>query len=99
MFEIRPIGQHQDLVRVPPASPLPQAGDDGSVHFEERGLTGSPVIISPASNNRVEQRYQDSGSSLQVSLDDSTDFSQECFHIVFLRLGEKLGAVLPYILS
>jgi len=100
VFEVLTVDPPGRLGSVSPTSPLPQAVEDGLVDFRERGLRGAvPVIVCPSPDNGVEHPYQVSGTHLFMGLDDSSDFSQECFNIPFGRPGKELAVVLAYVPS
>ena len=69
------------------ARPLPQAVEDGRIHFGERSRTCDvPVIVSPTPDDGVEQSYQRTGLRLLVGLDEPADFIQKGTDVLSRRL-------------
>jgi hypothetical protein len=85
---------------VPPFRPLPQRAKDSVVHFG-KGLLARhvPVIVRPASDNRVELSYEVSGSCLCIRLYDCSDFPQERLHVLAGRLDQDFTVIVTNVLS
>ena len=79
-FEVLVTNPPRRFVAMSPVRPAPQTSEDSPIHLAEHSRARDvAVIVSPASNDGVEQRYQDSGLRLLVGFDDSTDFHQKSF--------------------
>ena len=89
---------------VPSVHPSPDGLIDHRIYRTEGFFADDmPVVVRPASNNRVEFRYEFAGRQGFVGLHDLPNFLKECFHILFGWGNEQLvpfsRLVLAYILT
>ena len=82
------------------SGPTPECPPDFMVHPVERLLGRTvPMIVGPATNDRVQQANQHCLADGLVRINNSTDFLQKRVRVLFRRFHQRLAVIFAEVLS